>query len=427
MLDNNKFSNAMLTTNEKFEKDYRKSGVGLIPKEWNYKKLSKLFSNIRNGFVGTATPYYVENGIKYLQGKNIKNGKIISDGLIYVSREFHEKQKKSQLKTNDIVMVQSGHVGECAVVNEEYSGSNCHALIILTPSENVNSTYYSYLFNSNIGQRLFYRVTTGNTVKHILASDLKSLKVPVPTIEEQRKISNILSTWDKAIELIEKLIEHKKEQKKGLMQKLLTGEVRLPGFDGEWKAEKIKNISKVYRGASPRPISDSRWFDQDSKIGWVRISDVTNSKKILYKTEQYLSEEGIKKSRLVKKNSIIMSICATVGKPIITGFDVCIHDGFVVFEDVKINKDYFYYSLLRIENYWIKYGQTGSQMNLNTDIVGNEKIKFPVEYAEQKAIAELLMNVDKEIDLLESELEQLKLQKQGLMQLLLTGKVRVKV
>lgn len=293
-----------------------------------------------------------------------------------------------------------------------------------------NLDYFEQYFKSNCWHKYMHSIANYGVRAdrmNIKDIDFFNMKIKIPDLPEQNKIASILFTWDKSIELKEKLIEQKKEQKKGLMQKLLTGEVRLPGFDGEWKAEKIKNISKVYRGASPRPISDSRWFDQDSKIGWVRISDVTNSKKILYKTEQYLSEEGIKKSRLVKKNSIIMSICATVGKPIITGFDVCIHDGFVVFEDVKINKDYFYYSLLRIENYWIKYGQTGSQMNLNTDIVGNEKIKFPVEYAEQKAIAELLMNVDKEIDLLESELEQLKLQKQGLMQLLLTGKVRVKV
>src|SRR5690625_407137 len=93
-----------------------------------------------------------------------------------------------------------------------------------------------------------------------------------------------------------------------------------------WKIRKIKEISEVLRGASPRPISDPKWFSSESNIGWVRISDVTKSKKILGETEQYISKEGMSKSRLVKKDNIIMSIAATVGKPIYTVFDVCIND-----------------------------------------------------------------------------------------------------
>lgn len=304
-----------------------------------------------------------------------------------------------------------------------------------TPFWTVDTLFYSdiktdyhpkwlYYYFCTIPWRI-YNEATG--VPSLSASTIESIKIKVPTYDEQVKIANILSIWDKAIELKEKLIEHKKEQKKGLMQKLLTGEVRLPGFKGTWEIKRIKNISKVSRGASPRPISDPKWFDLNSKIGWVRISDVTKSKKTLFQTEQYLSDEGVKKSRLVEKGNIIMSICATVGKPIVTGFNVCIHDGFVVFDALKINRDYFYYALLRIENYWEKYGQTGSQMNLNTDIVGNEKIMFPNDYDEQKAIAEVLMNADKEIELIEDELEYIKQQKKGLMQLLLTGKVRVQV
>src|SRR5690606_13526420 len=161
-----------------------------------------------------------------------------------------------------------------------------------------------------------------------------------------------------------------------------------------WRIRKIKEISEVLRGASPRPISDPKWFSSESNIGWVRISDVTKSKKILRKTEQYVSKEGMRKSRLVKKDNIIMSIAATVGKPIYTGFDVCIHDGFVVFNNLKVNKEYFYYLLESKEKQWGKYGQTGSQMNLNSSIVGNETVLIPDDELEQQKIAKILSTWD---------------------------------
>ena len=193
----------------------------------------------------------------------------------------------------------------------------------------------------------------------------------------------------------------------------------------DWEVKRIGEISNIFRGASPRPINDPKWFDESSSIGWVRISDVTKSTKILRETEQYLSRDGISKSRFVEKGNIIMSICATVGKPIITGFDVCIHDGFVVFENPKVNKDFLFYYLLKLEDTWAKYGQTGSQMNLNTDIVGNEFISLPNAENEQQKIADILSTWDKAIELKEKLIEQKKEQKKGLMQRLLTGKVRL--
>ena len=194
----------------------------------------------------------------------------------------------------------------------------------------------------------------------------------------------------------------------------------------DWDVEKFSNISTICRGASPRPITDKKWFDENSDIGWVRISDISKTKKYLFKTQQHLSELGIKKSRFVEKNNIIMSICATVGKPKFTGINVCIHDGFVVFEKPKINKRFLFYFLENIEDSWQRYGQTGSQMNLNTTIVGNELICIPLKSIEQAQIAEILSTWDKAIELNEKLIEEKKEFKKGLIQNLLVGKVRFK-
>ena len=194
----------------------------------------------------------------------------------------------------------------------------------------------------------------------------------------------------------------------------------------KWEVKRLGEIAKIYRGASPRPIEDPKWFNAYSNIGWVRISDVTKSAKYLFNTTQNLSEQGVKQSRFVKQENLIMSICATVGKPVITKIDVCIHDGFVIFENPKLDLEYLYYYLSSIEKSWSKNGQTGSQMNLNTKIIEIEMISFPRNHKEQQAIATVLSDRDAEIVALEQRRDKTRALKQGMMQELLTGKTRLK-
>jgi type I restriction enzyme M protein len=195
-----------------------------------------------------------------------------------------------------------------------------------------------------------------------------------------------------------------KQYKKSVMQKIFNQEIRFKNDDGsnytDWEFKEFGEISNIKRGASPRPISDKKWFDNNSTIGWVRISDVTKSNKYLEKTEQYLSEEGVKKSRLIEKGNLIMSICATIGKPIYTNFTVCIHDGFVVFDSLTENKEFVYYYLELIRDNWYRYGQPGSQVNLNSDIVSSESINLPC-LEEQQKIANFLTEIDNKINLVE--------------------------
>ncbi|WP_309250831.1 restriction endonuclease subunit S [Methanosphaera stadtmanae] len=181
-------------------------------------------------------------------------------------------------------------------------------------------------------------------------------------------------------------------------------ELRFPEFEGEWKKITLNNLAKIQRGASPRPISSNRWYDNENKkVGWVRIGDVTNSSRYLYRTEDYFSEEGIKKSRFLPKGSLIMSICATIGKPIITEIDTCIHDGFVGFSDLtNINKEFLYYILKNLENKFISLSQTGSQANLNTNLINKTKINMP-SIKEQKKIANFLTCIDQKIELMEKK------------------------
>jgi type I restriction enzyme S subunit len=189
--------------------------------EWEDEHLGDYFDPIRNGFVGTATPYYTtSDGVRYLQGRNIKQGRIEAENLIFITSEFHNRQRKSHLKTGDILMVQSGHVGECAVVGPDFAGANCHALVILTPKRKLSSEFFAHYFYSPIGKLAIFTITTGNTIKHILASELKTLPVLVPGLAEQQRIASCLSNLDARISVEARKLEAFKTHKKGLMQQL---------------------------------------------------------------------------------------------------------------------------------------------------------------------------------------------------------------
>ncbi len=161
-----------------------------------------------------------------------------------------------------------------------------------------------------------------------------------------------------------------------------------------WQRVRLGDIAEIKRGASPRPIENPKWFCANSNVGWVRISDISKNSRFLYKTSQKLSKKGIEKSRFIKQNSLIMSMCATIGKPIITKIDTCIHDGFVVFENPKIDLNYLYYFLCYIEKEWLESGQQGSQVNLNVDLIKNKEVFYPKDLNEQIAIANILSDVD---------------------------------
>lgn len=188
----------------------------------------------------------------------------------------------------------------------------------------------------------------------------------------------------------------------------------------------FKDILSVQRGASPRPIEDIKWFNKKSSVGWVRISDISKSKKYLYNTLQNLSEEGIKKSRFVKKDSLILSICATIGIPIIIKKDCCIHDGLVVFQELNnIDKEYLYYFLENNITSMKKNARGTTQLNLNTEIILKTKINLPI-LIEQAKIANYFSNLDSLINNKQRQLELMEKYKEDLLDKIFNQKVRFK-
>ncbi|HER4987328.1 TPA: restriction endonuclease subunit S [Streptococcus pyogenes] len=178
------------------------------------------------------------------------------------------------------------------------------------------------------------------------------------------------------------------------MTKSKQPQYRFDSFEGEWEEKKLGEISNIVRGASPRPIQDPKWFDSKSDIGWLRISEL-----------------GQEKTRVLKDPHLLLSIAATVGKPVINYVKTGVHDGFLVFLDPKFNREFMFQWLDMFRPYWNKYGQPGSQVNLNSEIVRNQVINLP-SLPEQEAIGELFQTVDQLLQLQDQKLATLKEQKQ---------------
>lgn len=169
-----------------------------------YVRIGELFPFIRNGFVGTVTNHFTdaEHGVRYLEGMNIHGGRIDDDECIYVTKEFHQAHLRSELRADDVLVVQSGHVGECAVVGKEYVGANCHALIVMSNGGGCDSRFIVHYLYSTEGKKQLAKMTTGGTVKHILASKIGRIVVPLPTVEQQKKFVMLFDEMDEGFNVL---------------------------------------------------------------------------------------------------------------------------------------------------------------------------------------------------------------------------------
>lgn len=382
----------------------------------------------RIGWQGLTTSEYKDSGEYYLvTGTDFENGLVNWDTCHFVDKWRFDQDKNIQLKVNDVLITKDGTIGKAGFIDtiKLPTTLNSGVFVIRANSNKLDQKYLYYIFTSKIFVEFLNRLTAGSTINHLYQKDFVHFTFKAPKLEEQKAIAKALSDTDELINSLEKLISKKEAIKQGTMQQLLSGKKRLSGFSEKWEEKLLEEVANISRGASPRPIEDPKWFDNNSDIGWVRISDISKTTKFLNKTVQKLSQDGISKSRFVKKDNLIMSICATLGKPILTKLDTCIHDGFVVFNNLQIDKEFLYYFLFFIEKDWLKSGQTGSQMNLNTELINSTIILLPPTIKEQQAIAQILSDMDNEIESLKSKLSKTKAIKNGMMEKLLTGEIRL--
>lgn len=310
------------------------------------------------------------------------------------------------VKNNDFIIHLRSFEGGFEMSNHQ--GIVSPAYIILRNKILISHLYFKNFFRSHlfIHKILAICVEGIRDGKQLNFDTVKNLKIPFPPLDEQEKIAEILSTWDEAINLTTNLIESKRQFKKALMQNLLTAKIRFPQFKDDWEIVKLEEISEVYQ---PQTISQSELTDSGF--------DVYGANGIIGKYSRYNHE--FEQVVVACRGNTCGAVNFTKPKSWITGNAMVIN----LDNSTKSIKTFIYYLL---SNTNFQYLISGSGQPQITSNIRYHKIKLP-NLKEQQKIAEVLTACDDEINLLNLKLENFKKQKQGLMQKLLSGKVRVRI
>ncbi|WP_232086178.1 restriction endonuclease subunit S [Streptococcus thermophilus] len=294
-------------------------------------------------------------------------------------------------------------------------------LNIVRPREYLNSLFIAITLSNGSQQRELSKRAQGKSVVHLHNSDLKAVKLFYPSYEEQSAIGSLFRTLDDLLASYKDNLANYQSLKATMLSKMFPKagktipEIRLERFEGEWEEKCIGEIADIVRGASPRPIQDPKWFDSNSEIGWLRISDVTSQNGRIHSLEQKISKLGQEKTRVLTEPHLLLSIAATVGKPVVNYVKTGVHDGFLIFMNPKFDREFMFQWLEMFREKWNRYGQPGSQVNLNSDIVKNQKILIPC-MEEQKAIGAYFSNLDNLIVAHQEKISQLETLKKKLLQ-----------
>ncbi|MGO3219709.1 MAG: restriction endonuclease subunit S [Psychrobacter celer] len=318
-------------------------------------------------------------------------------------------------------------LGNAVILHSELPVLHNQRIGLIDTSSDVSKEYLCYLINSESVKRCIKATASGTTVRHTSPSKILDIRAYLPPLPEQQKIAKILTTWDKAISTTERLIYNSKQQKKALMQQLLTGKKRLlddegKRLEGKWEDATVSSFGKVVTGNTP-PKNDPNNYG--GSISWATAEDF--KQKYVSSTKVKLTDSGATKARIVPRGSVLVTCIASIGKNAIANEGLATNQQI---NSVVINKDnsneFFYYLIEFNTHKLLAWAGTTAVPILNK--TSFEKVKFTVpSLKEQQKIAAVLTNADKEIELLEQQLADLQQEKKALMQVLLTGKKRVRI
>jgi type I restriction enzyme, S subunit len=378
---------------------YKQTEVGVIPEDWNCTQLSDIGESI----IGlTYSPSDIKNGgILVLRSSNIDGSKLVFNDNVYVDVKVNDKLI---VQKNDILIcVRNGSrdlIGKCAIIDEKSAGQTFGAFMSIFRSE-----YGRYLFNvfqssivkKQINQHL------GATINQITNKSLNSFYVPLPkSAEEQHSIATALSDIDGLINSLTKLIEKKKNIKQGAMQELLTGKKRLDGFSGEWVEVRLSDVLEIGHGQSQQ-----------------RIENIKGKYPILGSS----GEIGRTDTFLYDKPSVLIGRKGTINDPQYMDSPFWTIDT-LFYTKLKhsISAKFIYYLFCTIN--WLNYNEASGVPSLSSKTIKSIRASIPL-YIEQTAIATILSDMDTEIETLQAKRNKYKAIKQGMMQELLTGRIRL--
>lgn len=366
---------------------------------------------------------------------NLEGQKLNLSEVKYVTREFHQKNRKSRVSAGDILIARHGSSGQAVVVPGDIEDANSlNIVIIQIDRKQADYNFVAYMINSPVIRKQVLEATAGSTQGVINTASIAKLSLKLPRLPEQKSIAEVLIDVDGNISALEKLIAKKRDIKQATMQQLLTGKTRPPGFSGDWQIKKLFEVSWYQEGPGVRAY---QFTNRGIKL--LNGTNIFKGKLNLENTQRFISHDlaqGQYKHFLADEGDIVIASSgisidrfdekvATVGKQ---DLPMCMNTSTIRFKanSQMLKSDYLFHFLTG-PTFKAQIGKmaTGSaQLNFGPSHLNKVEIGLP-PIPEQLEVSGILTALDNENRLLEQKLEKLKLLKQGMMQELLTGRIRL--
>lgn len=428
---------------------FKKTEIGEIPVDWEVCRLGDhAYIKARIGWRGLSASEYTKEGPLLIAGNHIVGTKILWEKCDHISRFRYDESPEIKLKNGDVIISKDGTIGRLGFIDKLHQEATIGGtMMLMRPDDKFfHSRYVYYYFQGEYFQNIIRGKVSGSSVPHIFQRDIVSLRIPLIPIKEQRKIADFFSTVDEAIEKSKEVIEKTKELKRGLMQELLTRgighkkfrETEIGEIPMDWEIVKLKDVAAKQRyafvdGSFGSNLKTVHYTKQGVPViqSQFIISGKFKPVETFFVSEQKAKE--LERSKVVPGDIVIAKIGVNYGasSTVPVNYPESVLSGNTMKITPNLNKVvteflqyvFHYFRMIKVFD---KIDSTTAQPAITLKGAKNLKMPLP-KISEQKKIAEILFSADEEIEKEIAHKERLEKIKKGLMQVLLTGKIRVKV
>lgn len=397
----------------------------MLPDGWTKATVADACESVSVGIVINPSSYYVDEaqGIRAFRSGNVRENKVNDDNWVFLSEAGHRKNKKSILRTGDVLVVRTGFAGTACVLPPQYDGTNCIDILFARPKkERLLPEYLSQLTNSELGRRQVFSGQNGLAQKHLNVSSYEKMSFGLPTVAEQRRISNLLDVWDKAIATTERLLANSRKQKQALMARFLRG-------SDEWKAARLDSIAtRITResedGENPvLMISASTGFVPQSEMYSRFMAGKSLGNYIQLNRGEFAYNKGNSKTYEFGCVYSLENFARGLVPHVYVCFSLDETVCFRPFYKYLFEADYLHDQLGALVNTGVR---NNGLLNIRPADFFSTRVPVPPIEVQQR-IAAVLDSASESIRKIEDSLLRLKTEKSALMQQLLTGKRRVRL
>lgn len=410
---------------------FKQTEVGVIPEDWEVAKLGS-HATFRTGPFGSALHKadYVFDGIPVINPMQIIDGRLEPTPRMSISRQAAHHLAEFLLSEGEVVIGRRGDMGRCAVVYAEHNGWLCGTgSMIVRPKASLDAQFAQRILSSAQAVAAIEAASVGTTMVNLNQGTLSNLSIPFPPMRvEQEAIAEALSDADALIESLEQLLTKKRQIKQGAMQKLLTGEKRLPGFSGEWRMKRLDELGAFTKGSGVRKDQS-----QSGVLPCVRYGEIyTHHNDCIRSYLSWISPEVAETATRLRKGDVLFAGSGEtkeeIGKCVAFVDDIEAYAGgdIVILRGADADSMFlgYYLNTAPINAKKASKGQGDAVVHISASALGGIAICLP-DRKEQAAIAAVLSDMDAEIAGLDSRLAKARQLKQGMMQTLLTGQIRL--